>query len=253
MLFDTHAHLDFDDFGNDLGDVIERAKKAGIAGIIDPGCDVATTSRAIELSRRYDIVHAAAGIHPNNVGEASPGDNLIISRLAEDEHVVAVGEIGLDFYRDRTPRDQQARAFAGQLAIARETGLPVIIHFRNVEMNGIDMIGADLLRGLKGVFHCFGGSVEFALELVKWGFYIGFDGPLTYKDSDRIEVAKAVPLERCLVETDAPFLTPRSHRGSRNEPAYVVEVAEKLAEVKGIDTGRVIEATGENARALFNL
>lgn len=253
MLYDSHAHLDFEDFAPDLDDIIARAKAAGVGGIVNPGCDVATSERAIELAARFDIVHAAVGIHPNNVGAAEPGDCLTISRLAEKPDVVAIGEIGLDFYRDRTPREIQARAFAGQLEIARERDLPVIIHFRNVEMDGIEMIGRDRLEGLRGVFHCFGGSVDFARTLVSWGFYIGFDGPLTYKDSDRIDVAKAVPLERCLIETDAPFLTPRSHRGQRNEPSYVGEIAERLAEVKGLDAGRVIDMTGGNARSLFRL
>jgi len=251
VLFDTHAHLDFDDYDTDRDSVITRAEEAGVAGIINPGIDIETSRKAIALSERYDCVYPAVGIHPNYVGQASPGDNLELSLLAEHPRVVAIGEIGLDFYRDRTPHDLQARAFAGQLELARMLDLPVIIHFRDVEMDGIAMIGEDALKDVRGVFHCFGGSPEFAVFLVSQGFYIGFDGPLTYRRSDRVEVAEAVPLDRCLIETDAPFLAPQQHRGKRNEPAYVRYVAEKLAEIKSVDLDEVIKVTGKNARDLF--
>ena len=253
MLVDTHAHLDFHDFDEDREDVVSRAVKTGVSGIINPGCDVATSKNAIHLAETHDMIYAAVGIHPNNTAGIEPGDNLIISRLAEHPRVVAVGETGLDFYRDRSPRDTQIRAFIGHLELAGERDLPVIIHFRNVEMEGIESVGADRFQGLRGVFHCFGGSPEFARELVSWGLYIGFDGPVTYKGSDRVEVARQVPLERCLIETDAPYLTPQNFRGKRNEPAFVREVAEKLAEVKKVAVEEVIEVTGQNARDLFGI
>ena len=253
MLIDTHAHLDFDDFDKDRDEVLARAVRAGVSCIIDPGCDVATSKKAVQLSEAHDMVYAAVGIHPNSTAEALPGDNLEIARLANNPHVVAVGETGLDFYRDRSPRDVQVRAFAGQLELAKELDLPVIIHFRNVEMDGVELVGSEKLKGLRGVFHCFGGSPGFARTLVSWGFYIGFNGPLTFKGSDRLEVAREVPLESCLVETAAPFLTPQKYRGRRNEPAYVKEVAEKLAEVKRVDIEEVLEVTGKNARELFGI
>ena len=253
MLIDTHAHLDFDDFENDRDEVLARAVRAGVSCIIDPGCDAATSTKAVQLSETHDMVYAAVGIHPNSTAEALPGDNLEIARLADNPRVVAVGETGLDFYRDRSPKDVQVRAFAGQLELARELDLPVIIHFRNVEMDGVELVGSEKLKELRGVFHCFGGSPGFARTLVSWGFYIGFNGPLTYKGSDRLEVAREVPLENCLVETDAPFLTPQKYRGRRNEPAYVKEVAEKLAEIKRVDIEEVLEVTGKNARELFGI
>ncbi len=253
MLVDTHAHLDFKDFERDRNEVVLRAEKAGVSFIINPGCDLATSLKAVELSETFEIVHAAVGIHPNSTHEASPGDIFEIARLAQNRSVVAVGETGLDFYRDRAPKDVQARAFRGQLELAGELDLPVIIHFRNVEYDGIELVGIDSFKGLRGVFHCFGGSVEFAEKIISMGFYIGFDGPLTYKNSDRTEAAGAVPLERCLLETDAPFLTPQKYRGRRNEPAYVIEVAEKLAQVKRCDLDEVIEVTGKNACELFGL
>ncbi len=253
MLVDTHAHIDFEDFDGDRDEVLARAREAGMRHIIVPGIDVATTRKAIELAGRYDMIHAAAGIHPNGTAEAKPGDLLEISRLAEQEEIIAVGEIGLDFYRDRAPRDVQARAFKGQLELAIDLDLPVILHFREVEMEGVEMVGEELLRSVRGVFHCFGGSADFARTLVDWGFYIGFDGPLTYKKTDRDVVAEAVPLDRILIETDAPFLSPQSRRGKRNEPVYVLETAEKLAGIKGVSLNEIISITGENARRLFGL
>ena len=253
MLCDSHAHLDFNDFNRDRDEVLSRAIQAGVSIIIDPGCDVETSKKAIRLSHTYKEVYAAVGIHPNSTSEAVPGDAMEIASLASDSRVVAFGETGLDFYRDRSPRDIQVRAFRGQLDLARELDLPVIIHFRDVEDDGIAMTGEDYFMGIRGVFHCFGGSVEFARRVVSMGFYVGFDGPLTYKNSDRIEVAQAVPPERCLIETDSPFLTPQKYRGGRNEPAYVADVAAKLAEIKGIDTAEAAEITTRNAGELFGI
>lgn len=253
MLVDTHAHLDFDDFDNDRDEIVVRAEKAGISFIINPGCDLATSKKAVELSETYDSIYAAVGIHPNSTFDASPGDNLEIARLTENSRVVAIGETGLDFYRDRAPRDLQVRAFRGQLDLARELDLPVIIHFRNVEYEGIELAGIDKFKELRGVFHCYGGSAEFARKIISMGFYIGFDGPLTYRDSDRVDVACEIPLDKCLLETDAPFLTPQKYRGKRNEPAYVIEVAEKMAHIKNCDIEEVIAVTGKNARELFGI
>lgn len=254
MLFDTHAHLDFDAFDADRDAVVDRAIKAGISGIVNPGCDVTTSRSAIALAARYSgLVYAAVGIHPNNTAEARPGDAKEIARLASQDGVVAIGETGLDWYRDHAPRDVQINAFKGHLELALELDLPVIIHFREVEMDGVEAVGTDLLRRVHGVFHCFGGSADFAERLVSWGFYIGFDGPLTYRNSDRAEVAETVPFERCLIETDAPFLTPQSNRGRRNEPAFVAEVAGTLARVKGVSVDEAVEITGANARTLFGI
>jgi len=254
VLFDTHAHLDFEAFDADRDAVVDRAVEAGVGGIVNPGCDVATSRLAITLTARYPgLVYAAVGIHPNSTAEARPGDAQEIARLASQDGVVAIGEIGLDWYRDHAPRDVQIDAFKGQLELALELDLPVIIHFREVEMEGVEAVGADLLRRMRGVFHCFGGSAGFAERLVSWGFYIGFDGPLTYRNSDRAEVAGTVPLERCLIETDAPFLSPQSNRGRRNEPAFVAEVAGTLARIKGVSVDEAVEITGANARTLFGI
>ena len=253
MLIDTHAHLDFKDFDGDRDEVLLRAKAAGVKCIVVPGIDVKTTRAAVALAERYEMVYAAAGIHPNETARAASVDMAEIARLAEHPKVVALGETGLDYFRDRSPREVQAEFFRAHLGLARDTGLPVIIHFRDVGYEGVELTGTELFQGARGVFHSFGGSPELAERLMGMGFFIGFTGPLTYKKSDRVEVARRLPLNRILVETDAPFLTPQSHRGSRNEPAFVAEIADKLAEIKGLDREAVISATGDNARRLFGI
>ena len=253
VLIDTHAHLDFDDFDDDRDEVLERAVKAGIDAVIIPGIDVASSRKAVELAERYGMLYAAVGIHPNSVNAAEPGDNVRIARLAEESGVCAIGEIGLDFYRDRTPREEQVRAFRGQLSLAHELDLPVIVHFREVGQDGVDMTGREHLESVRGVFHCYGGSVDFAETVLNMGYYIGFDGPLTYPKSDRVDVARTVPLDRIVVETDAPFLAPQAMRGKRNESSYVTEVARALAEIKHVDVGEVEEVTTRNAHRLFGI
>lgn len=253
MLIDTHAHLDFEDFDSDRSEVIARAADAGLTHIINPGIDIHTTRRAIELAETHDMILAAAGIHPNESANAAPDDMIGIARLADHPRVVAIGETGLDFYRDRAPRDIQVRLFREHLALARDLDLPVIIHFRNVGADGIELTGRDHFEGIRGVFHCYGGSVKFAREIIDMGFYVGFDGPLTYPKSDRMAVARDVPLERCLLETDAPFLTPQAYRGSRNESAYLGEIAHALAKAQDRTVEDVIDITGRNARTLFRL
>jgi TatD DNase family protein len=253
MFIDTHAHLDMKDFDNDRDRVIERAAIAGVRLIINPGIDAESSKKTVSLTEKYGEIFAAAGIHPNNVADASPGDMEIIAGLAKCERVVAIGETGLDFYRNRSPRDMQVQSFKEHLELAKKMNLPIIIHFRQVGRDGIELAGRERFKGLRGVFHCFSGTVDFALELIDRGFCIGFDGPLTYPNSDRVEVAEAVPLERCLIETDAPFLTPQKYRGSRNEPSYVSEVAKKLAEIKNLDVEEVAAVTGRTACALFGI
>ncbi len=253
MLVDTHAHLDFEDFDPDREDVLRRAEEAGVRYIIVPGIDERTTRAAVDLAGRYEMIYAAAGVHPNESARDEFAGMDGIRRLAAQPKVVAIGETGLDYYRDYAPREVQIRLFREHLDLAQGMDFPVIIHFRNVGYEGIEETGAERFRGLRGVFHSFGGSVELAERLVEMGFHIGFTGPLTYKKSDRVEVARSVPLERILLETDSPFLSPRTHRGSRNEPAYVAEIADKLAEIKGLDREAIIAATGENARRLFGI
>ena len=252
MLVDTHAHLDFNDFKSDRKIVIDRAREAGVSAIINPGCDLESSKMAINLAQTYDCIYASGGIHPNSSFQSKPVDIERIKELAKNPKVVAIGEIGLDFYRNRAPRELQIQTLKKQCAIAQQVNLPVIIHFRQVEMDGIDAIGRENIKELRGVFHCFGGSVDFAMTLVSWGFYIGFDGPLTYEKSDRVEIALKVPLENILLETDSPFLPPQRYRGKRNEPAFIREIADTLADIKQCSVSEVISVTRENARTLFH-
>jgi len=252
MLIDTHAHLDDSRFDPDRDEVIRRAEAAGVRHILVPGIDAPTTRKAIALAERYPgTVYAAAGIHPNSAGTVGPGEMEEIRGLARHELVAAIGETGLDFYRNRAPREVQLALFREHLDLARETGLPVIIHFRNAGEEAVGMTGRGRFEGLRGVFHCFGGSVRFAEEVVGMGFHIGFDGPLTYPGSDRAEVARTIPLERALLETDCPYLPPQGRRGRRNEPAYITEIAEVFARARGMDAAEAVSATGRNASELF--
>jgi len=251
VLADTHAHLDLEDFKTDRDDVIRRAADAGVGFILNPGINTASTQAAIALADRYAIVHVAAGIHPNETARARPGDMNEIRRIVQNERVVAIGETGLDFYRDRAPRETQLRYFLAHLELAAETGLPVIIHFRNVGYDGIELAGVERFAGIRGVFHCFSGSREFARKVIGMDFHLGFDGPLTYPGSDRPGIVRDIPADRILIETDCPFLTPQSHRGTRNEPAYVAEVAGAIAVARGIAPDKAADLTWRNACELF--
>jgi TatD DNase family protein len=253
VLVDTHAHLDLEEFDRDRDEVITRTKDAGVSCIINPGISVESSRKALLLAEKYRMILAAAGIHPNSIGGTSEEDMGIIAGLSRQKQVVAIGETGLDFYRDRTPREMQVKVFREHLKLARDTGLPVIIHFRQVGEEGIGLVGKEWFIGQRGVFHCFSGTADFALRMVDMGFCIGFDGPLTYPHSDRIETALRVPLERCLIETDSPFLTPQKYRGRRNEPSYVAEVAKKIAEIKNLEEQEVAAVTGNTARELFGI
>jgi TatD DNase family protein len=251
VLADTHAHIDFGDFDHDRDEVVRRAEEAGVNRILIPGVDAASSRKAADLAERYVTVYAAAGIHPNETAAARPDDMAAVRELLARDRVVAVGETGLDFYRDRAPRDVQLRMFREHLDLARETGLPVIVHFRDVGEEGIEMTGPERFEGVRGVFHCFGGSARFMETLVRMGFFIGFDGPLTYPKSDRVEVARVVPLDRALFETDSPFLAPQGRRGARNEPSFVAQIAEAFARVRGMTIEEATDASWRNAVELF--
>jgi TatD DNase family protein len=251
VLVDTHAHLDDARFDPDRDEVVRRAEAAGVTRILIPGIDAASSRKAVALAGRFGIAWAAAGIHPNSAAAVRSGDMDEIRELAENRRVIAIGETGLDFYRDRAPRDIQVALFREHLDLARTAGLPVVIHFRNAEFDAVEMAGREHFEGVRGVFHCFGGSVGFAQAVVEMGFYIGFDGPLTYPGSDRPEIARSVPLDRALLETDCPYLAPQSRRGGRNEPAFVSEIAASFARARGIDIEEAAVVTGRNAHDLF--
>lgn len=259
-LIDSHCHLDFSQFADDREGVVARAREAGVMRIIAPGLDLDSSEKVVKLAEQFEGVYAAVGVHPNtNVAVGEP-ELATLRELAGHPKVVAIGEIGLDYYRDRTPHDRQHENFAAQLRLASEVGLPVIIHNREASGDVLDMLSAwrnganDDLADRPGVLHSFMQERTVAEDALASGFYLGFSGPLTYKKSIMLrQVAASVPADRVLVETDAPFLTPHPLRSHRNEPAYVQHVAEKLAEVRDESMDAIAEQTTANATRLFAL
>ena len=252
FLTDTHAHLDFPQFDDDREEVIARALAAGVGIIINVGTDLASSRRAVTLAEAYPQIYAAVGVHPHDAKTLTDEALAELGELARHPKVVAIGEIGLDFYRDLSPRNVQREAFERQLALAQELGKPVIIHDREAHAE----VMAILRRwpGLRGVLHCFSGDLDMAHEAIEMGFYISVAGPVTFKNARRLpEIVRQLPLERLLIETDCPYLAPHPYRGRRNEPAYVRLVAQKVAELKGMSLERVARVTTANARQLFGL
>ncbi|MCR4407461.1 MAG: TatD family hydrolase [Anaerolineae bacterium] len=261
-LIDTHTHLDFPQFDHDREEVIARSLAAGVEIIVNVGADLASSRASVALAEQYPAIYAAVGVHPHDAKAVSERELGKLRELATHPKVVAIGEIGLDFYRDLSPREVQRQVFRQQLALAAEIGKPVIIHDR--EAHG--EVG-DILRGWirdlpahsplarhPGTLHCFSGDLEMAKEMVELGFFIGVDGPLTYLNARRLpEIVRALPLECLLIETDAPYLPPHPYRGQRNEPAHVRLVAEAIAHVKTIPLDEVARTTTNNARVLFGL
>ena len=258
-LIDTHAHLDFPQFDADRGAVIERAKAAGVAAILNVGTDLASSRRAVALAAQHPSIYAAVGMHPHNAKKMDGAALAELRELARHPKVVAVGEIGLDFYRDLSPRDVQRRAFRAQLAWAAKLGKPVVIHDRDAHDEILDILSdwaAGLahspLAGRLGVLHTFSGDLPMAEHAMGLGFYISISGPVTYRNARRLlDIVPALPLDRLLVETDCPYLSPHPHRGKRNEPAYVRLVAERIAALRGLTTAELAEATTANAQNLF--
>lgn len=260
MLIDSHAHIDFSAFDGDRERVLARAREQGASVIINVGVDLESSRKGLEIAREYPGVFAAVGFHPNDAGNMKDGDPGRLEELARQERVVAVGEIGLDFYRKSSPQELQREVLARQLDLAARLGLPVVIHCRGAhrEMEGILSAWAKARplagNGEIGVMHCFSGDIELARRYIELGFLISVAGPVTYPAAhDRREVAANLPLDKLLVETDSPFLAPQAHRGQRNEPAYVALVAERIAAIRGLSVETVAQATADNAIRLFRL
>lgn len=252
-LIDTHAHLDNGQFSQDLEQVLERAEAAGVSQILTVGCDLASSRASIELAQRYPQLYAAVGIHPHDAPQADAAGLAELRRLLTDNpKVVAVGEIGLDYYRDRSPRPVQAQAFRDQLALALEVGLPVIVHDRDAHNDVLQILKESGAREVGGVLHCFSGDLEMAKAVLDLGFYLSFPGTITYpSNAAGREVVKGVPIESILIETDCPYLAPQNYRGRRNEPAYVQHTAAMIAEIKGLALEDVARITTLNAWQLF--
>jgi TatD DNase family protein len=250
-VIDSHCHLNAAVYRDDLDEVVRRAEDAGVSGVLVPGIGIAETRRAVEIAERHPIVRAAVGIHPHEARAWSDDVEREIRAMAAHPKVSAIGEIGLDFYRDWCPVDLQHAAFQAQLRLARELGLPIVVHDRDAHEEILGALESSEHRGLTGVLHCFSGGPAEARRALELGFHVSFTGSLTY-DKGRTDATLAViPLERLLLETDAPYMTPTPYRGKRNEPAYVGRVADAVAEKTGRPREEVLEKTTRAARSLF--
>lgn len=254
-LVDSHTHLNDEKFFGREAEFIERARLAGVTRMINFGDTLESSKRAVDLAEKYEGVYAGVGVHPEEAHELGSQEDLALAEWARHPKVVAIGEIGLDYYwvKDTEQREVQKRVFVHQLDLARQLHLPVCIHDREAHGDTLSILKKEG-RGLRGVLHCYSGSREMSEEFLALGFYLGVDGPLTFKNAAKLpEIVRSVPLERLLVETDAPYLAPVPKRGRQNEPAFVVYVAEKIAELKGISLEKVAEQTTANALALYGL
>jgi TatD DNase family protein len=252
VLVDSHCHLQSQEFDADRDEVMVRAAGAGVEGVVCPATDAASARKAIDLARGGLPVSVAVGIHPNAVGRVGSDEWERICALVVEPEVVAVGETGLDYFRGRHSAGEQRALFAKHLALAADTRLPVVVHNREADADVLAMLRDWCSSGHTAVLHCFVGSPDFAERALALGCYLGFGGPLTFKSAESVRTTAAVvPLDRILVETDAPFLAPHPHRGARNEPAFVRHVVERLADLRGLGYDALAAATRENAVAVF--
>ena len=254
MLIDSHAHLDDKRFDNDRDKIIKSLKELGIELVINPGADINSSIKAVALAEKYDNIYAAVGVHPHDAKDMDETTIDLLKSFTNREKVVAIGEIGLDYYYDNSPRDIQKKRFKEQIELAKEVNLPIIIHSRDAAEDTFNILKEAQDGTLKGVLHCYSGSVEMAMEYIKLGFYISLAGPVTFKKAKvPKEVAKAVPIDRLLIETDSPYLTPEPYRGKRNEPAFVRYVAGTIAELRNMSFEELALKTGENTKRLFGI
>lgn len=254
MFIDTHAHLFYPNFNGDLDDVIERAKKAGVDHIIVPATDLVSSAQSIALAEKYDFIYATVGIHPHDTKEWKEDLIPLLEEIASHKKVVAIGEIGLDYYYDFSPRETQLKAFEAQIQLALKLNLPVIVHNRDANEDIMSFARKYKESGLKAQYHCFAGSIEDARELIEMHHFISFPGSITFKKADSLrKVLSRIAIENILLETDSPFMTPVPHRGERNEPAYIQLVAQKIAEVHNLTLEDVGRTTSYNAFRLFGI
>lgn len=254
MLFDSHAHYNDERFKEDVDEVLSSMNENNVGLIMNSCSDISEITDILNICEKYSFVYASVGVHPHEVEHLKESDMDILKDYAKNEKVKAIGEIGLDYFYDFSPRDLQKKWFARQVELAKELKMPVIIHDRDAHKDSMDILRDCDIRDIGGVFHCYAGSVEMAREILDWGMYIAFGGSLTFKKSVKPkEVAEYVPLNRIVIETDCPYLTPEPHRGKRNSSLYIHYVAEKIAEIKNISVEEVENATYENAKKLFNI
>jgi len=253
MLVDTHAHLQWASFDKDREEVISRAREVRVDCIVNIGFDVVGSRKGVELADKHDGLYATVGIHPHNASQFDQNVLDELRKLSEHPKVVAIGEIGLDYYRNLSRRKAQRKAFEAQLSLAEELELPVVIHDREAHKDILEIL-ANFRRGTNCVMHCFSGSKEMAEQCVESGFYISFAGPVTFPNSSKLQaIARWVDLNKILLETDSPWLAPQEMRGKRNEPAFLPFIARKIAELKKISLAELAEATTKSAKQLFQL
>jgi len=256
MLIDSHAHIQGKEYAGETAAVIERARAAGVEQIIAVGGagDMSSNSEAVALADSFVNIYATVGMHPHDAKDVGPDELQKLKDLALHPKVIAVGETGLDYYYDHSPRDVQRRVFAQFIHMARATELPIVVHERDAASDGAELLRSEGEGKLRGVIHCFTGNYEAARAYLDLGFYISFTGIITFKNAEALrDVVRRVPLERILVETDSPYLTPVPHRGKRNEPAYVRLVAATVANIKGVSLEEVSRVTTDNTRRLFRI
>jgi TatD DNase family protein len=254
MLIDSHCHLDDQRYESDREAMFTRARAAGVEHFVTIGCDLETSRAAVTLAQQNPPISATVGVHPHEVKLIQPGWYDELRLLAQGKCVVAYGEIGLDYHYDHSPRDVQRTRFREQVQLARELRLPIVIHTREAQEDTIAILKEEKAGELGGVFHCFSGDAWLAKDALDLGFYLSFSGVITFQNAVMLrDIVKTVPVDRILIETDSPYLTPAPHRGKRNEPAYVRYVADKIAELHGISVEEVEEATTRNARRLFRI
>lgn len=254
MLIDTHCHLDFKDFNDDFDAVLKRSVDSGVKFIINVGSSLEGTARSVKIAEENDFIYAAIGIHPHEADKVSENDFKVFAGFLKKPKVVAIGEIGLDYYRNISSKENQKKLFIRFLEIAKDSGLPLVIHNRDSHEDTIDILKNIIGNSLSGAMHCFSGDEKFLKICLDMGFYISFTCNITYKNAGKLrEIVKLVPMDRLLIETDAPYLSPQDFRGRRNEPMYVKYVAEEIARIKGIDFNEAANATAENAVRLFKL
>lgn len=252
MLFDTHAHLNDEQYMEDLPEVIVRAQEAGVSTMVVVGFDRPTIKRAMELAEQFDFIYACVGWHPVDAIDMTDEDLHWIEELASHPRVVALGEMGLDYHWDKSPKEIQQEVFRKQIRLAKKVKLPIVIHNREATEDMIAILKEEGAEEVGGIMHCFSGSPEVAKECIKMNFYISLGGPVTFKNAKKPkEVAAEVPLDRLLIETDCPYLAPHPYRGKRNEPSYVKLVAEQIAEIKSLTLAEIANATTQNAKKLF--
>ncbi|WP_216831185.1 TatD family hydrolase [Alkalihalobacterium elongatum] len=254
MLFDTHVHLNADQFEEDRAEVIKRAHQAGVTHMVVVGFDEKTIKGALEIAEEYENIYAAVGWHPVDAIDMTEDHLAWLEELAAHPKVVALGEMGLDYHWDKSPKEIQKEVFRKQIRLAKKVKLPIIIHNREASQDIVDILNEEGAAEVGGIMHCFSGSVEIARACLDMNFHISFGGPVTFKNAKKPkEVAIEVPLDRLLIETDCPYLAPHPYRGKRNEPAYVQLVATQIAELKELTLEQLAEQTMNNAKKLFNI